>query len=314
MHSIKAEEKLKNGNVSKVPLRLSAVELLVAGGCAGAVAKTVTAPLDRIKILYQVNPERPFTYGRAYKSFRTILRHSGWQGLWRGNGAALIRVIPYASISYMSFDRFERLFSEYVSKDKGAGSRFMSGAAAGATATTITYPLDLCRARMAAHWGTNPLYSSYIDAFRHIVRIEGARALWNGLTPTLIGIVPYAGIAFSVMETLKASYLKSHPELPSVPNAIHLIFGGAAGIIAQTSTYPLDTVRRRQQVSTPDGVVKYTSAMNTLRSIIVKEGLRGLYKGITMNWMKGPIASAVSFYVNDSLKGTMTKYRDGWIV
>lgn len=296
------------------PPKLSAVELLVAGGMAGAVAKSFTAPLDRIKILYQVNPERPFTYLRAVKSFKTIFRHSGIQGLWRGNGATLIRVIPYASISFMSFDRYQRLLQQHVSARADPGTRFLAGAAAGATATTLTYPLDLCRARMAAHWGTKPLYGSYVGAFRDIVRLEGLGALWKGLTPTLMGIIPYAGVAFSTMETLKATYISryNNESMMEIPSFVRLLFGGFSGIVAQSLTYPLDTVRRRLQVSTPNNSrsLGYTGAWNAMQTIVRHEGFRGLYKGLSMNWIKGPIATAVSFYVNDHLRYSIAAYHN----
>ena len=73
-----------------------------------------------------------------------------------------------------------------------------------ATATTATYPLDLIRARMAAHWSKTPRYSSFLQGAREIIKQEGFVSLYGGITPTLLGIVPYAGISFAIFETLKA--------------------------------------------------------------------------------------------------------------
>jgi hypothetical protein len=64
------------------------------------------------------------------------------------------------------------------------------------------------RCRMAAHWSTEPKYGSYKAALRAIVAEEGPRALWSGLWPTLVGIVPYAGLSFATYNTLKAYWVR----------------------------------------------------------------------------------------------------------
>lgn len=154
----------------------------------------------------------------------------------------------------MTFDQYERFISKSVICDgAGISSRFLAGAAAGVTATTFTYPLDLLRARMAAHWGTEPLYR-YRSAFKEIVRVEGLRSLAAGLTPTLVGIVPYCGIAFTTFETLK-EHIQRRGE--GISHVERLTCGGFAGLLAQTATYPLHVVRRRMQVQgtqSPNGL------------------------------------------------------------
>jgi hypothetical protein len=198
------------------------------GAIAGGSAKVVIAPGDRIKILYQVNPERRFTLGAAWKSGSTVVRHTGVQGLWRGCGAQLLRVMPYSAITYLTYDRYERILrppppppppprsadDAAVVLDGDADvallhehpvlARFFAGSLAGATATAATYPLDMLRARMAAHWSIAPLYPSYGAAVRDIAKSERLAGLFHGVKPTLIGIVPYAGSGFCVFHTFKA--------------------------------------------------------------------------------------------------------------
>lgn len=202
----------KNTHI-KPEKKLTPVQLLLSGAIAGSVSKTATAPIDRVKILYQVNPDRTFTPLNAVKTTRTILRDSGVSGLWRGNGAAMYRVVPYSAISFATFDRFHNILLVLNTKAGQVGSgkhessvplRFVAGAMAGMTATTITYPFDLLRARMAAHWGPTKLYPGYYSGFKVIIAEEGWRSLFSGLKPTLLGIIPYAGLSFSVYETLKA--------------------------------------------------------------------------------------------------------------
>ena len=85
----------------------SALESLAAGGVAGAVAKTVIAPADRVKIIFQVDPNRPFSVRDAFGVAKDIVRREGFLGLWRGNGVMMARVVPYAGVSFMTYPRFE---------------------------------------------------------------------------------------------------------------------------------------------------------------------------------------------------------------
>jgi solute carrier family 25 protein 42 len=90
---------------SKGP-RLTTLESLIAGGAAGAVAKTIIAPADRIKIMFQVDSTRPFTLSRALETGRTIVQQHGVRGLWRGNGATMLRVIPLVERTWFFFLHF----------------------------------------------------------------------------------------------------------------------------------------------------------------------------------------------------------------
>lgn len=84
---------------------------------------------------------------------------------------------------------------------------------------------------------------------------------------------------------------------PSPPE--RLLFGACAGLIGQSASYPLDVVRRRMQTAGVMGHT-YSSILLTMQEIIREEGLiRGLYKGLSMNWVKGPIAVGISFTTFD---------------
>lgn len=140
---------------------------------------------------------------------------------------------------------------------------------------------------------------------RTVVAAEGWRGLYSGVTPTLLGVMPYAGLSFCCFETLKAQ-LRKRWGLDSdrdIPTAARLTVGGVAGLIAQSATYPLDIVRRRMQVAGHFGDTGNRDWQAMISNIMRREGVfRGLYKGLSMNWIKSPVAIAVSFTVNDSIK------------
>jgi len=282
---------------------LTPFEHLVSGGTAGAVAKTVVAPAERVKILYQTNSQRAFRWTGVLRTGLKIYQNTGMIGLWRGHTATLIQQVPKSATTYATFDFYRRWIYGLEAVDK-VTARFAAGALAGATSTTLTYPLDLMRARMAAHWDMSPRYPNYFSAFEAVIKEEGPLALYRGLRPTLLGIVPYAGLSFATYETLKAKWVlpMEARNSNSLVTSARLASGAFAGLVAQTVTYPVDIVRRRMQVH-PD---LYRTEWQTAQAILKSEGLfRGLFKGMTMNWVKGPIAVGVSFTMNDLVKSRL---------
>lgn len=290
----------------------------VAGGVAGAISKTVIAPGDRVKIIFQVDSNRAFSLREAFRLGVRTVREYGLTGLWIGNGATMLRVVPYAAITYLSFDFYQSRFIyflkhylDYECGDKqSVALRFVCGSLAGATSTTCTYPLDLMRARFAANSSDKKTrFPSYRVAFRKATEKEGIRSLYSGLFPTLIGIMPYAGCSFACFETIKHKLVQhyGYDGDKDIPAWQRLIAGGFSGLIAQSTTYPLDIVRRRMQV-TPK---RYRGIIHALCTVYREEGLRqGLFKGLSMNWIKGPIAVATSFTVNDIIKRRTRQYHD----
>ena len=89
---------------------------------------------------------------------------------------------------------------------------------------------------------------------------------------------------------------------------VHRLAAGAlAGLLGQSVTYPLDVARRRMQVATPSvgaGMAPgpSASAWSVLVYAVRTEGPGVLFKGLTLNWVKGPMATAVSFFCFDALK------------
>ena len=80
---------------------------------------------------------------------------------------------------------------------------------------------------------------------------------------------------------------------------MRLSFGAVSGLLGQNASYPLDIVRRRMQTEGLVTDIRYPTIVSTLRHVLLSEGLRGVYKGVSMNWIKGPIAVGVSFSTYD---------------
>lgn len=283
----------------KVPNKMKIATSLTAGAIAGGLAKTAIAPFDRTKIYYQTR-NKAYSMKKAMKYITETHRKEGFFSLWRGNSATMARIIPYASIQYASHEQYKRLINIYVKDEPHRHGhladpfwRFVAGSLAGMTSVAITYPLDMVRARMAVTYKDK--YRSLLEVFIKIVREEKVFTLYRGFMPTIIGIIPYAGVNWLVYETLKYRVTVFYGRDPKPYE--RLICGALAGLCGQTLSYPLDIIRRRMQTAGVTGHSHdYTGIYRTYREVLKHEGfLRGMYKGVTMNWIKGPIAVGISF-------------------
>ena len=171
----------------------------------------------------------------------------------------------------------------------------MAGSLAGSTAVACTYPLDLIRARLAYQYGGGGAgsYSGIIDAMRTILKEGGIRSLYAGLGPTLVGIVPYAGINFFAYERQKGYWVNVHPGKSDadIPTPLRLIMGAAAGATGQTATYPIDLVRRRMQIVGMGNTLHqygggYKGTWDALSRIVRSEGFFAIFRGLSLNYLK----------------------------
>ncbi|XP_015794325.1 graves disease carrier protein isoform X1 [Tetranychus urticae] len=298
---------------------------LLAGGVAGMTSKTAVAPLDRIKILLQAHNTHYKDHG-VFSGLRGIVEKERLLGLYRGNGAQMVRIFPYAAVQFLSFE----IYKKHLSQMFGVGHsiKFFAGSMAGVTAVMTTYPLDLVRARLAftvtlstpdtgikgAAQATGIERFRIIATMNEVLRHEGGfRALYKGLSPTILAMVPHAGLSFYSFERLKHFALQYFPEFSSNQQKDRLVLnfpaklicGGISGAIAQPFSYPLDVARRRMQLSmlNPE-TYKYSKNLITTLMITYREhGIySGLYRGMSINYIRAVPMVAVSFTAYEVMK------------
>jgi len=258
---------------------------LFCGGMAGVLSRSTVAPIDRVKILLQTQGVAAGIsankYGGVVGTVRAVIQEEGLKMLWRGNGTNCIRIMPYASLQFWSYDFYKGFLLRNFAKEFGVLERFEAGAMAGITAASVTYPLDLIRIRLATN--TNTAVSGFIPQARSIIAEGGSvLALYKGFIPTLTSLGPFIAINFAVFDTIKTNFQPEELDSEFVRAMYVLSFGATSAVISQSICYPLDTVRRRMQVKG----TTYKSMANAYSTIIKKEGFLGLYRGILPNTIK----------------------------
>lgn len=86
------------------------VAAFIAGGVAGAVSRTVVSPLERLKILYQVQSVGRNEYKMSVgKALAKMWREEGFRGFMAGNGTNCIRIVPYSAVQFGSYNFYKRV-------------------------------------------------------------------------------------------------------------------------------------------------------------------------------------------------------------
>ncbi|CAL6282277.1 unnamed protein product [Bathycoccus prasinos] len=272
--------------------KLDGPRMVAAGGGVGVIARTASAPLDRIKLFVSsasdgvVRDRRHRVHGVGKRS-RKYTKRKGFV-FWKGNGVNVIRVAPYARTDFYK----SKLQDE--NGKLGVKERLLAGAMAGMTGTALTHPLDTIRLRLAL---PNHPYKGMVNAFSVVYRTEGVRALYKGLIPTLAGIAPYAACNFASYDVAKKMYYGEGANIKQDPMA-NLVIGGASGTFSATVCYPLDTIRRRMQMKGKT----YNGMADAMTTIMRDEGARGFFRGWTANTMKVVPQNSIRFVAYELLK------------
>jgi solute carrier family 25 (mitochondrial thiamine pyrophosphate transporter), member 19 len=264
------------------------------------VSRFVIAPLDVVKIRLQLQPHSlsdPLScdgikgpiYKGVFSTLRSIVRQEGFRALWKGNIPAEVMYVTYGGIQFTTYRTISQAQGLLPVRPPPSLESFISGAGAGAVATTVTYPLDLLRTRFAAQ-GSERIYTGLFSSLRDISQHEGPSGFFRGLSAAVGQIVPYMGLFFMSYEFLH-QYIGGKTLPFGSGDATAGIF---ASIFAKTAVFPLDLVRKRLQVQGPTraryihtNIPEYNrGVIRALAMIWSKEGYRGWYRGLTVSLIK----------------------------
>lgn len=271
----------------------------LAGGVSGAVAKTCTAPIERVKLLIQTQDANPkiisgevARYNGIVDCFVRVAREQGIGAFWRGNLTNIIRYFPTQAFNFAFKDSIKALFPK-VDKKTEFGKFFLinmaSGGLAGAGSLMIVYPLDYARTRLASDVGSGKQqFNGLLDCLQKTVKAGGISSLYNGIGVSIIGIIPYRGVYFGLFDTLSGYNPYQKDQNGLIRAASKFVCAQTSAICAGYASYPFDTVRRRLQMQSekPQEEWVYKGTADCFGKIIREEGVFALFKGAGANALR----------------------------
>lgn len=161
--------------------------------------------------------------------------------------------MPDSVLKFAFYDQFKVVFAPTDGRPLGLPGKLAAGSAMGVLTCLTSYPLDLAHTRLAADTtqrGQQRVYRGIVHCVQQTWRLEGTRGLYKGVIASTAAVAPYLALAFSAYDELQ-QYIPNNKEAHSAwwYGPVKLGSGAAAGLLASTAIYPVDTVRRRMQVS-----------------------------------------------------------------
>ncbi|KAL2020496.1 hypothetical protein VTK56DRAFT_8381 [Thermocarpiscus australiensis] len=308
---------------------------MVAGGIGGMTAATLTAPLDVLKTRLQsdfyqaqlkasrashtasMNPLRTiaFHFRETGSILASVYRQEGPRALFKGLGPNLVGVIPARSINFFTYGNGKRLIADNLNHGEDSAWVHLSAAAlAGVVTSTATNPIWMVKTRlqldknMAVESGgtTKRRYKNSLDCIRKVLRDEGIRGLYKGMSASYLGVAE-STMHWVLYEQIKRSLVRREERLMRSGRDKnwwdHTVdwtgkFGAAgfAKLVAAVITYPHEVARTRlRQAPMADGRPKYTGLVQCFKLVFKEEGMLGLYGGMTPHLLRTVPSAAIMF-------------------
>lgn len=294
----------------------------LAGGVAGCVAKTATAPIERVKLLLQTQGANTRVLSGEVRrfngignTFSRVIAEQGVHTLWRGNVANCIRFFPTQAFNFAFKDAIKRRFPKLPGKSRrilwrNMAGNMAAGGVAGAGSLVLVYPLDFARTRLAADTGrdgVNREFRGLGDCLRKTMRAGGKNAVYEGFCTSLVLFTVYRGLYFGLYDTAKDELQWEHA-------AAKWSIAATTTAFSSTVVYPLDTVRRRimmQAGKSSDRIHHQERWFPERRrgskfwlatgEIWKADGVQGFFKGGLSNVFRG-MGGAIVLVVYDEMK------------
>ncbi|XP_049878827.1 ADP,ATP carrier protein 2-like [Pectinophora gossypiella] len=297
--------------VKKVADPLSFAKDFLAGGISAAVSKTAVAPIERVKLLLQVqHVSKQITEDQRYKGIVDALiripKEQGMVSFWRGNLANVIRYFPTQALNFAFKDKYQQIFLGGVDKNtqfwRYFAGNLASGGAAGATSLCFVYPLDFARTRLAADVGKgagNREFAGLGDCLTKVFKSDGLLGLYRGFTMSVQGIIIYRASYFGFYDTARGML----PDPQNTPLLISWAIAQTVTTVAGIISYPFDTVRRRMMMQSgrAKGDVLYKNTLHCWATIAKQEGSSAFFKGAFSNVLRGT-GGAIVLVMYDEIK------------
>tara|TARA_Y100000816_G_C26082376_1_gene570652 strand:- start:779 stop:1591 length:813 start_codon:yes stop_codon:yes gene_type:complete len=242
---------------------------MLIGGFAGVASRTATAPIE----LYKIQRQNQYLKDA---NFRSVIQKEGIRYLWKGNFTNCMRVFPQLAVNFATFQKAKGTLFKNIRNEKL--KNFFSGALSGVVSMTTLYPLETIRTRLSLQMNK----SHYKGPINAIMKMN-FRSLYGGLGISIMGFGPFNALNLMFFYHYKNELKKREVN----EKLVKFLAGGFAGMSALTITYPTDLLRKHYQMSGFNSdVPKYNGIFDGFRTIVRKEGMVGLYRGLLPSYIR----------------------------
>lgn len=300
---------MQNNGVAAPAGSSSGVKGIIAGGITGGIEICITYPTEYVKTQLQLD-EKSSTPGSAKQytgigdCVKKTVKSHGFFGLYRGLSVLLYGSIPKSAVRFGAFESFKKQAVD----ERGNLSpqmRVLCGLGAGiCEAIFAVTPMETVKVKFINDQrSANPRFKGFFHGVGVIVKEQGFKGVYQGLTATILKQGSNQAIRFFVMETCKDYYRGGDPSKP-VPKLVVGAFGAVAGAASVFGNTPIDVVKTRMQGLEAS---KYSSTMDCFLKIWKNEGPTAFYKGTVPRLSRVCLDVAITFMIYDSFMELFNK-------
>lgn len=282
---------LKSNNINTIVIDF------LSGGISGSIAKTITAPLEVIKLIHQTQSHDKLKRRGIISSLKSIIQEKGIRTLWRGNLSNLLRYFPLQAINFSVKEQIDNIINSKFIKNpnliKKKPYEFLlrkltCGGLTGAIGLLCVYPLDFTRTRLGID--VHKEFNGIFDCLKKIIQKEGLKGVYRGFGISIFGIIIYRSFYFGLYDFGKKFFLNENSSLFQ-----KFLIAQSVSIISENISYPIDTIRRRLMVESGknEHEKKFKSLFECVKFIHKENGYKGFYKGLSANILRSLSSSLV---------------------
>ena len=229
---------------------------------------------------------------------KQTVQTNGVRGLYRGLSVLVYGSIPKSAVRFGSFEYFKKQMADERTGVLSPGGRLLCGLGAGVSEAILAVtPMETVKVKFINDQrSAKPQYRGFFHGVRCIIREQGLKGTYQGLTATIMKQGSNQAIRFYTVETLKAWYKGDDPkrEIPKLVVGAFGAFAGAASVVGNT---PLDVVKTRMQGL---DAAKYKGTWDCIKQIWTHEGPKAFYKGTIPRMSRVCLDVGITFMIYDS--------------
>jgi solute carrier family 25 uncoupling protein 8/9 len=300
----------------KVKSDISFAGTFASSAFAACFAEICTIPLDTAKVRLQLQKKAIAGDGLGLPKYKgmlgtvgTIAREEGISALWKGIVPGLHRQCLFGGLRIGLYEPVKTFYvGENFVGDVPLTKKILAALTTGAFAIAVANPTDLVKVRLQSEGRLAPgvprRYSGALNAYSTIVKQEGVRALWTGISPNIARNAIINAAELASYDQVKQTILK----IPGFSDNIftHLLSGLGAGFFAVCIGSPVDVVKSRMM-----GDPSYKSTIDCFVKTLKNDGPLAFYKGFIPNFGRLGAWNVIMFLTLEQAKKLVRSVESG---